>query len=235
MPQAATIIDMGAMDFDVRLLRLFQLASPALPVGAFSFSQGMEAAVESGALKNEQDAAAWLSGLLTNAMALLDAPILLRLRQGWESGDLEAVNHWNRRLYALRGARELQDEDAHMGLAMARLLIDLRLADRKRIPGPPTTFAAMFALAADSFDICAEKTLAAFLWSWLENQTAAAVKLVPLGQTAGQRILLKVSGDIPAAVQKAKEVPNEDIGALTFGLSMLSAFHETQHTRLFRS
>ena len=152
-----------------------------------------------------------------------------------EFGDLEIVEFWNRRLYALRGAMELQDEDAHMGLAMARLLVDLEMADRKSIPGPPATFAAMFVLAADSFGIPAEKTLAAFLWSWLESQTASAVKLVPLGQTAGRRILLQVSERIPETVRKAKEIQEEDIGALTFGLSMLSAFHETQHTRLFRS
>ena len=220
---------------DIRLLRLLQLVSPTLPVGAFACSQGMEWAVEAGWLRNTGQAAHWIGGLLTQSLANFDVPIFKRLYGAWQIRDVKAFDHWNGYLLAGRGSAELQLEERHMGQALLRLLLQLQPGGMLREPDGGTAFAAMFAMAACNWQIGLEAACTGLLWAWAENQVAAAVKLIPLGQTDGQRLLMDLAEHIPRTVQYGLSLKDDAIGASTPGLSIASALHETQHTRLFRS
>ncbi|MFZ5595245.1 MAG: urease accessory protein UreF [Pseudomonadota bacterium] len=229
-------IDAIVAPADVSLLRLMQLVSPALPVGAYAYSQGLEHAVCAGWVRDEATAAEWIGGLLDHALCRLDVPVLSRLHAAWMAEDCEQVEYWAAFLHASRESAELQAEDRHLGGALARLLTDLEFSEaRPWIDHPCRGFAVLFALAGVRWGIAVKETLAGYLWTWAENQVAAAIKLVPLGQTAGQRILSRMIKRIPSAVERASGFGDEDIGFFTPGLGIASAAHETQYSRLFRS
>jgi len=231
-PATRTAIDAQP---DIRLLRLMQLVSPALPVGAFAYSQGMEYAVQAGWVTDALQAAHWIGGLLTHCLANFDVPILHRLYKAWQADRKETFDTWNRYLLAGRGSSELQQEECHMGLALLRLLRQLQDDRVAEEPCPRPSFIAMFAVAACNWQIQPDAACTGLLWSWSENQVTAAIKLVPLGQTDGQRILMGLAETIPEAVRHGLALGDEDLGAAAPGASLASAFHETQHTRLFRS
>lgn len=220
----------------VSMLRLMQLCSPALPVGTFAYSQGMEYAVHRAWIRDEASAADWIIGIMNTGLARLDVPILARAHRAWSSGDIGAVSHWNNYLLASRESRELLQEDETVGTALLRLLRDLGCAGDHDWPRRrPIAYAVAYALAAHRFHIDADQASMGLLWSWAENQVAAAIKLVPLGQTSGQRILGGVINAIPYAVRIGLAVDDADVGATMQGLAAASALHESQHTRLFRS
>jgi urease accessory protein len=224
------------MNDQLALLRLLQLASPALPIGAFNFSQGLEFAIEHGGVKNENDAREWILGIAHHSMASLDVPMLLRLHAAWRDQDAERAHLLSAELIASRETMELRAEELHLGQSLARILVELRLeAAREWLRCDHTTHAAMFALAAVHSAIPAQDAATAFLWAWAENQVIAAVKLLPLGQTAGQRMLEEIRQEIPSMVAAAAGLPDESIGSCTPLVMMTSAWHETQYTRLFRS
>ncbi|MDH5394987.1 MAG: urease accessory protein UreF [Gammaproteobacteria bacterium] len=215
-------------------LRLMQLISPTLPIGSFAYSQGLEYAVDTGWVNNEEKAGQWIKGQIKNTLTSLDIPVMQRLYHAWQSNDLETVIYWNAWLLAAREAKELRDEDNQLGQALLRLINDLEM----KFPVTDDiewSYAAIFSYAAKTWNIPAEEMANGFLWAWCENQVAAAVKLIPLGQTAGQRILSDVLKDIPKAVEKTINVSDEDIGMLAPGIAIASALHETQYSRLFRS
>ena len=168
--------------------RLWQLISPALPVGAYAYSQGLETAIEQGWVKDETDAANWLRGVVQNALLRVDVPVLSRLYKAWQQDDMQAVHQWNDFLLAMRESAELREEDRQLGQALARLLNDLGF-EQAWYNKSSSSFLSLFSLAAVRWQIPLHEAAAGFLWSWCENQVAAAIKLVPLGQTAGQRIL----------------------------------------------
>lgn len=217
------------------LLRLFQLISPTLPVGAFAYSQGMEWAVEAGWIGNSDETFHWICGVLENGQAKLDIPVIVRLYRACQDGDKKAFEYWNDYILAARGTAELQHEDRHMGRALYRLWSDLHPEGTPEPCCSQPSFTAMFAVAACQWRIDLETACNGLLWAWAENQVAAAIKLVPLGQTQGQIILMRIAERIPDAVNTGLATGAEDIGAITPALAMASAKHETQHTRLFRS
>lgn len=218
------------------LLRLMQLVSPALPVGAYAYSQGMEYAVDAAWLRDEEAVTAWILGLLQHLLGRVDVPVLVRLHRAWMANDEEALLYWSGYLRACRESRELQEEDSQLGRALARLLRDLNMAEAAPwIEHPDAGFAVLFALAAARWRVPVKAAAQGYLWSWAENQVAAAIKLVPLGQTAGQRILSLASASIPAAVTRGLVLRDEQIGFVAQRLAMGSALHEHQYSRLFRS
>lgn len=221
---------------NIASLRLWQLISPALPVGAFAYSQGLEYAVEESWVHDEKSTREWMTGLLNHSLSSLDVPIMARMFKAWQRDDLEKVLYWNRYLQASRESNELLTEDRQIGCALNKLLGDLNIGQADQWPeSPDPSFATMFALAAAHWSVTVNEACQGFLWSWCENQVAAAIKLVPLGQTAGQRILSAVIDDIPLAVDRGLQLSDEEIGAAAQGLGIASALHETQYTRLFRS
>ncbi|HKJ94980.1 MAG TPA: urease accessory protein UreF [Gammaproteobacteria bacterium] len=227
-----TIMADAAMD-----LRLWQLISPALPVGAYAYSAGLEYAIEAGWVRDEAALAEWTAGQIAHGLARLDVAALGRLYRAWCADDRDEVARWTTFLLACRETAELRAEDRHLGRALARVLKDLGDPDAGAWDrAGDVTWATMFALAAARWDISLERAAAGYVWAWLENQVAAAVKIVPLGQTAGQRVLLGVSDGIPAAVAEGLAIEHEDdIGAGAPGVAIASSCHETQYSRLFRS
>lgn len=203
------------------LARLLQLASPTLPVGAYSYSQGLEAAIEAGVVKDAASAEAWIADVLEFSMAGLEAPVLWRLMHG------EALNEL---FVASRETAELRAETLQMGHSLKKLIEELGLAS---VPVEEPAFPTAFALAARHWQIEPRAALVAYLWSWLENQVMAAVKAVPLGQTAGQRILLSLGSRLEEIAERAATV--DELRNFAPGLAVLSARHETQYSRLFRS
>jgi urease accessory protein len=221
---------------DVALLRLLQFTSPALPIGAFAFSQGAEGAVTLGFIRDEESARSWLGGTLVNGLARLDLPLLGRLHAAFASGDDARVLFLSRYLLAARESEERYLEDLHLGRALARLLFDQGVAAAGPLRGSETvTHATLFALAAVSFSVPLATSLLGFAFSWLENQVGALARLVPLGQLAAQRVLASVSAELPAAVALASSLPDEELGATLPGVALASALHETQYCRLFKS
>jgi urease accessory protein len=217
------------------LLRLCHLVSPALPVGAYAYSQGLEYAVHAGWVCDEDSALEWIAGLSQRAVGSLDLPILWRLYQAWKAADLECVERWSARLIAARETAELRAEERHLGQALVRVLVELDVAEARDWSCKDPAFLTLFSLAAVRWDIPAAAALGGFLWAWSENQVLVALKLVPLGQSAGQRLLNRLTQTLPDTVARAQCFEDADIGVGALAQSLGSALHETQETRLFRS
>ena len=221
------------------LVRLLQLASPALPIGAFSYSQGLERVVEDRVVHDAASAEAWIGDLLDLVLASGEAAIAWRLLRAAAAGDAASLAHWNEWFLASRESAELRAETLQMGGSLAKLSGDLGLVDpfaRGALATlQPVTLPAAWALAARGLGVDCGAAHLAYLWSWLENQVMAAIKSVPLGQLAGQRLLLALGARIPAAARRARVIADEDIASFAPGFAMASARHETQYTRLFRS
>ena len=218
------------------MLRLWQLISPASPVGAYAYSSGLEAAIEQGWVATAQDLQDWVGGVMAHGLACLDVPLLVRFHAAWQQGDAPALQRWSAFLRAARESAELEQEDRQLGSALARLLDGLGIADaaawRDR---DEVSYPCMFALAAARWRIDRATAAQGYLWAWCENQVTAAMKLMPLGQTAGQQVLTAVAGGIPAAATDGMERIDADVGMQLHGLAIASARHETQYSRLFRS
>ncbi len=230
------LTDPGLTDPGLARRRLWQLLSPALPVGAYSYSGGLEWAIEAGWVQDEAAVADWLQGQLDHTLSRVDIPMLQRLHQAWQTQDLDAVARLSAWLSASRETRELRDEDRQLGQALARLLTELELPEAEPwTRDPEATWATLLALALARWDIAIGEGAEACLWAWCENQVAAAIKLVPLGQTAGQRLLYQLASTIGAAARAGLDREDFGIGGTAPGVAIASALHETQYSRLFRS
>jgi urease accessory protein len=224
------------MATDVALLRLLQLVSPGLPIGMYSYSQGMESAVADGWISNSEDCKDWLNGLMRTALCHTDLPILARLYNAWQVNDETEILTWSRTLLAYRETAELRLEDRQCGQALARLLVPLGFEDMQNwIRHKDSTLALSFSFAAVHWRISLEQTLTGYLWSWLENQVLCAIKLVPLGQVAGQRLLIELADTIPLRIEQALQLDETELGGSAFSLALASSRHEMQYSRLFRS
>jgi len=224
------------MDTDLALLRLLQLVSPGLPIGMYSYSQGMESAVHDGWLTTAAETRQWLQGILQQALARVDAPILSRLHDAWSQQDLVEVERWSTTLRACRETAELRSEDKHTGQALARLLVKLDMPEAEAwLRHRDATLATLFALASVRWQISKQAAIQGYLWSWLENQVLCAVKLIPLGQVAGQQLLLQLAEEIPQIVAGALALSDAELGGSCFGLALASSRHQMQYSRLFRS
>jgi len=217
-------------------LRLYQLISPSLPIGAFTYSQGMEWAIEAGWVRDECALEQWLESVLNHSISTLELPVLIRFFRAFEQHDVVSIDYWTEFLLASRETSELRKEERQRGQALATLLPNLDVPiNNDVIDAVRSTQVAGFALAAKHFEISINSACAGYLWSWIDNAVMAGVKLVPLGQTSGQKLLLRLSERVPAAVEQALAVSDEDVGSSTPALAIASSRHETQYTRLFRS
>ncbi|MDX1695046.1 MAG: urease accessory UreF family protein, partial [Ketobacteraceae bacterium] len=211
------------------------LTSPSLPIGGFSWSQGLEYAIDAGWLKNEADTRAWLQGLIVNSLANLDVPVLCRLHAAAAASCADSMKQWNEIILASRETSELYLEDTQMGAALRRLLLDLGFFTEADFPEADISYLTGFAMAAVSKGVNSQSACIGFMWSWLENQIAATLKAFPLGQTAGQRIFHGLADDVVNAVQYGMALDDEQIGNSMPGQIMASMLHEEQYSRLFRS
>lgn len=218
------------------LTRLLQLTSPALPVGAYTYSQGLEWAVDSGVVRDEAGALAWIGDQLALNMSRFEAPWLLRMMASHAAGDAVQVAAWDARYLASRESAELRAETIQMGHSLRRLMLDL--GEAVTLPAAPSFLCAWSAVAV-VWEIGREEAAQAWLWSWAENQVMVALKAVPLGQTAGQRMLRDIGRRIPELAGQAMalaSLPGEEaLSNFAPGFAIACARHETQYSRLFRS
>jgi urease accessory protein len=224
------------------LLQLIWLASPALPVGGFSYSEALEAAVEAGSVTNEAQAAAWLGDQLHLSLARSELAVLSKAFGAWQRRDLAHIAELNAWIGTTRESSELRQQTEQMGRSLVAWLknrgvggeVDERLAALEAL-SPAPTWPVAFALAGAQTGAPLREVLLAFAFGWAENMVQAALKSVPLGQSAGQRILAALADAIPAAVDHASRLMDSERQAFTPMLAILSAQHETQYSRLFRS
>lgn len=214
------------------LLALLQLASPALPVGGFAYSQGLESAISEGLVHDAASAQRWIHDALLLVLARFEASVWLRIHDAALARDESAMRHWNEELLATRETAELRAESLQMGASMLRVYAPLNLTAP---PLPDATYTAGFAIACAQLGIARLDGLAAYLWAWTENQVLVAVKTVPLGQQAGQAMLLALHSTVQQAVELAAALPDDEFGTAAIGFALRSARHETQYSRLFRS
>ncbi len=225
------------------LLQLMRLASPTLPVGGFSYSEGLEAAVEAGLVTGEPEARAWLLDQLHLSLARSDLAVVAKAFKAWLRDDLATVVELNDWTATTRETGELRRQTEQMGRSMVEWMKhrgddaaadDARIAQARGLQ-PAPTWPLVFALAAALTGAPLRPSLLGFAFGWAENMVQATLKAVPLGQAAGQRILATLIDEIPAAVDDAIALSDAERQAFTPMLAILSAQHETQYSRLFRS
>jgi urease accessory protein len=221
------------------LTALLHLASPALPIGAFSYSQGLEAAIEAQLITDADSARDWIASGLTDVLARGELPFLAHQMERWRAHDADGLREANSEFLASRESAELRRETEQMGWSLRQLCVSLEWGDAERRATlaslKPLAQPTAFAFAAFAHDAAPDAALAAYAFSWVENQAAAALKAVPLGQLAGQRIIVALREPIDAAVTRALATSPDNINTFAPQLGILSARHESQYSRLFRS
>ena len=218
------------------LLSLLHISSPALPIGAFAYSQGLEFALEKGWCKNRDDVQKWIQENLEFGLGQLDLPVYQRLYDAWKNKDFESVRYWNETLIAFRESKELYLEDIQVGSAYAQWHLGqcqsrTEYLDHCSQPSVVT----MSSLAAVLSNIPCDQALLGFAWGWAENQIASASKAMPMGQTDGQKILQALIPLMASVCEQAKEISDDEIGTGLMGTAIASSLHEQQYSRLFRS
>jgi urease accessory protein len=221
------------------LLQLMWLASPALPVGGFSYSEGLESAVEAGWVTNEAHTATWLLDQLQLGLARAELAVASKAFKAWQRHDFSSITELNAWVTTTREASEMRLQTEQMGRSLVEWLKNRGITD-ERVAAlgalkPAPTWPVAFALAAAQTGAPWRESLLSFAFSWAENMMQAALKAVPLGQSAGQRVLSQLSAAIPDAVDHAMKLMDSERQAFTPMLAILSAQHETQYSRLFRS
>ncbi|NDC60830.1 MAG: urease accessory protein UreF [Betaproteobacteria bacterium] len=220
------------------LLWLMQLASPALPVGGFSYSEGLEAAVAHGMVHDEVSAQAWLLDQLHLVQARSELPVVSQAMNAWQQHDVRRLNQLNAWVLQTRETFETRLQTEQMGRSLLDWLRNHTEVDAARFDTCqhlPPTWPLVFALALTTRTVAPRDGLLTTAFAWAENMVQAAIKSVPLGQRSGQRILAALSAEIPAAVDHALSLHDDQRQAFSPRLAILSARHETQYSRLFRS
>jgi urease accessory protein len=219
------------------LLTLLQLTSPALPIGAYSYSEGLETLVQQELINSATDLQYWITDSLKTGSIGIEAAILIRAQRAINQSDQQTLIYWNHWLSATRETAELQQQNWQMGRSLLKLLKDLY----------PTTdwtgwsmaenwnMAIVFAQATTLAQIDEQTATLGYLHSWVSNLVSAGIKLIPLGQTAGQQLLGQLAEPIIMAAERAIHLPDDQLYSCSWGLALASMAHETQYSRLFRS
>ncbi|WOD41013.1 urease accessory protein UreF [Nodosilinea sp. E11] len=232
------------------LLRLLQLTSPALPVGAYSYSEGLETLIEQGTIITPPNLVNWLEQELLSGLVVVDGAAIALVHQAasqFEPGAdatlakdslWGAIAQLNHQLSALRDSEEIRQQSWDMGRALVRMATQLHpdLKPWFKAAGSPCNFAVAFALTASHWQIDAQSAVLGYLHSWAANLITSAVKLVPLGQTVGQEMLLGLYPALEQACDRALATQTlEEISLSSWGTSLATMQHEALYTRLFRS
>ncbi len=223
---------------DSSLMQLMWLASPALPIGGFSYSECLEAAVDTGRAATESDAVTWLVDHLHLSLARSDLPAVAHAIAAWRAREPARIASLNAWVLQTRESSELRAQTEQMGKSLLDWLRNHTTATPDQIAtlaAQQPTYPIAYALAASSTGAPLRECLLAYAFGWAENMVQAAIKSVPLGQSAGQRILSALTAEIPAAVDHALALDDDTRQAFTPMLAILSSQHEVQYSRLFRS
>jgi urease accessory protein len=221
-----------------QLLRLLQLASPLLPVGGYSYSEGLESLISQGIIKDRVTLQAWIGRELQAGAIRIETAVMDRAYVAGNQSDGSGLQYWNQWLSAARETEELRQQSWQMGGSLIKLLVELtpeiHSSSIDRIDRP-CNYAIAFGVAAQYWQIDRQATILAYLHSWVTNSIGAGIKLIPLGQTAGQQILWHLQGELDLLSQTIPTLADEDLYACSWGLSLASMQHETLYSRLFRS
>ena len=214
--------------------RVLQLASQALPTGAFAYSGGVESAMTQGDLEGEVDGCRYLLGLFRHAFARVELPLFLRMFDAFGRDDFSSAARASQYLLASREAAELQEQDRQMARALARVMKDLWGSGAIRGLGP-LTFAEALAQACVHYSITRSDALVLCAYTWIDQHATALARLVPLGPLASQRVVDQLLLALPAVVQEAAQIPDDEVGGSAPGFTITCSLHETQYSRVFRS
>lgn len=219
------------------LFKLLQLVSPALPVGAYSYSEGLEALVQAGTIDSSEAMIGWLQQELAVGLIRVEAGVVGRVHDAAIAGNRVAISEWNDWLSAIRETEEVRQQSWAMGRALGRLAAQIQpdIQPSLEAIGTPCNFAVGFGLLAARWEIDAETTVLGYLHSWVSNLITSAVKLIPLGQTTGQQLLLELYPRLEAAAQDGLAMEPADLALSGWGASLASMHHEELYSRLFRS
>ncbi len=220
-----------------QLLYLLQLASPALPVGAYSYSEGLETLVEEKIIRDGDTLAHWLSHSLRYGSIRVEAGIMLRAYQEFRERNFAQLNYWNDWLSANRETAELRQQSWQMGQSLSQLLLQLSpgLEPILLKLNSPRNYAIVFGMAIAEAGISIEMAIPAYLQAWTSNLINAGVRLIPIGQTRGQLILKELGACLLSASEDIFHLSDEDLASCNWGLSLASMQHEVLYSRLFRS
>ena len=221
---------------------LLQLSSPSLPIGGFSYSQGFASAVDRGIIVDESSALLWIEEILLGIFSTCEAPLWILLYRAWQMQDMEKIHYWNQWFWACRETYELRMETEQMGWSLVKLAQELKWGQADQLEMlknlKPISLPCAHAYVANVHQFNIEDALTAYGFTWVENQVMAAIKSIPLGQVAGQRILQAMAPALEKMVNIAQARANAlppQIDTISSQLGILSARHETQYSRLFRS
>ena len=226
------------------LLQLLQLANPALPVGAYSYSEGLETLVDQAIIDDAVTLAHWLTQELTYGAVRLEAAVMVRGYQAMTQQDYEQLHSWNQWLSAVRESEELRAQSWQMGRSLLRLGLALQInqsesrVNRQQLAvlqADSCNFAIAFGLLAASYQIGLTATLLGYLQSWATNLIGAGIKLIPLGQTVGQQLLVTLHPQLEHSAAAILALTDDELSSCGWGLALASMAHETQYSRLFRS
>lgn len=233
-PETRDIITM--LTDTMAAMRLFQLISPSLPTGAFTYSQGLEWAIEQGWVKDKDSLISWLESILHSSYQELEIPLLKRLYTACDEDDLDAFSHWCDFTFASRETKELRLEEQNRGRAMVKIIeqLDENIQEEWLEPVHHCQLGG-YGLLALRWDIPLKDGALGYTWGWLENMVMTAVKTVPLGQSAGQQALAALIPKATEVVEAGLDIEDEMLGGSCPVLAISSSLHETQYTRLFRS
>ena len=233
---ATTMTTAATITTDAKLLQLIWLASPALPVGGFSYSEGLEAAVDAGLVTNEDTAALWLVDQLHVSLARADLAVIAQAVTAWRADDVERIRQLDAWVLQTRETSELRQQTVQMGRSFIEWMRSVHPELVEGFDRTVTfTYPVAFSLAASAGGASQRDILLCFAFGWAENMTQAAIKSVPLGQSSGQRMLQQLAAAIPTAVDLALSLDDDGRQAFSPMLAILSSRHETQYSRLFRS
>jgi len=220
-------------------IRLLQMASQAFPIGGYSHSYGLEAAIDSGRVRDEKSVREWIADVLTFSMGAYEIPVLCDMGGAWVARDCITLSRLNAQFLASRESAELRGATVQMGFSMSKLLAALpdlpeflsNTLQSMEEPSLPCAWSG----AAWAWAVPPPESTAAYLWSWAENQVLVAMKSVPIGQSSGQRVLLEIGESIARLAERAVSCGEHLRSNFAPGLAILCSQHETQYSRLFRS
>jgi urease accessory protein len=220
-------------------IRLLQMTSQAFPIGGYSHSYGLEAAIDSGSVRDEHSVRRWIADVLTFSMGAYEIPVLCDMDRAWNAQDCIALSRLNVEFLASRESAELRSATVQMGFSMRKLLAVLPdlpefLSNALQSMEEPS-LPCVWSGAAWAWGVPPPESTAAYLWSWAENQVLVAMKSVPIGQSSGQRVLLEIGESIARLAERAVSCDEHLRSNFAPGLAILCSQHETQYSRLFRS
>ena len=228
-----------------QLLCLLQLASPALPVGAYSYSEGIELLVTTGKIFDYDSLKKWLIDSLKFGSIRLEAALMVRAYWETNSGNLQLLNNWNNWATAVKETEELRLQSLQMGRTLMRLFMNIQsdlstelmnfIHKKLETETDFCNFAIAYGLISACWQIEIENAILGYLYSWATNLVNAGVKLIPLGQTVGQKLLWKLQNQIILSTKEILKLKDDELNSFSWGLSLASMAHEVQYTRLFRS